>query len=137
VLGSFFVRAVTGQFELDTPEDLLKLLATMVRNKISNLARHEQAECRDARRVSGGAVEDEAGHEATPSRHASARELLEEVRRRLSDEERMLLDLRQEGLDWAAIASRAGGTAEGRRKQLGRAVERLGEELGLAEADDE
>ena len=43
VLGSFFVRVAAGQYEVETPEQLLKLLSTMVRHKISKLARHEQA----------------------------------------------------------------------------------------------
>ena len=34
VLASFFVRAALGQYELETPEQLLKLLATMTRNKL-------------------------------------------------------------------------------------------------------
>jgi RNA polymerase sigma-70 factor (ECF subfamily) len=46
-----------------------------------------------------------------------------------------LLELRQQGLDWAAIAAQVGGSAEARRKQLARAVERVGGELGLEEAE--
>jgi RNA polymerase sigma-70 factor (ECF subfamily) len=135
VLASFFVRAASGLFELDSPEQLLKLLATMVRYKLSKLARHEQAECRDQRRLAPASAEEHeiAGGEGSPSRVVSAREMLEEVRRRLSEEERRLLELRQQGLDWAAIAAQVGGTPEARRKQLGRAVERVGAELGLEE----
>jgi RNA polymerase sigma-70 factor (ECF subfamily) len=137
VLGSFFVRVAAGQYELDSPEQLLRLLATMVRNKLSKLARHEQAERRDQRRVESGSPEE---HEVSidqpsPSSQVSARELLEEVQRRLSDEERQLLELRQQGLDWTAIAAQVGGTPEARRKQLARAVERIAGELGLEDAD--
>jgi RNA polymerase sigma-70 factor (ECF subfamily) len=139
VLGSFFVRVAAGQYELDSPEQLLKLLATMVRNKLSKLARHEQAERRDQRRVEAGSPEDHevAGGDATPSRHVSAREMLGEVQRRLSEEERRLLELRQQGLDWAAIAVEVGGSPEARRKQLARAVGRVAGELGLDEAEGE
>src|SRR5436309_1583756 len=107
VLGSFFVRVAAGQYELDAPEQLLKLLATMVRNKLSKLARYEQAERRDQRRVAAGSAEEHevAADQASPSRQVSARELLEEVQRRLSEEERHLLQLRHQGLDWAAIAA--------------------------------
>ena len=56
VLGSFFVRVAAGQYEVDAPEQLLKLLATMLRNKVSKLARHEQAERRDQRRVTAGSA---------------------------------------------------------------------------------
>ena len=34
VLASFFVRVATGQYELETPEQLLKLLTAMARNKL-------------------------------------------------------------------------------------------------------
>src|SRR5262249_12611670 len=104
VLGSFFVRAAAGQYELNTPEELLKLLATVLRNRVSRLARQEQAACRDPRRVVEAIPEAEPARDATPSRHVSARELLAEVQRRLSAEERRLHELRQQGLDWSAIA---------------------------------
>ncbi len=136
VLGSFFVRVAAGQYDLDRPEQLLKLLATMVRNKLSKLVRHEQAECRDQRRIAGSAVEHEvAALGASPSRLVSARELLAEVQGRLSEEERRLLELRQQDLGWAEIARQVGGSPDGRRVQLARAVERVAAELGLEDAD--
>jgi RNA polymerase sigma-70 factor (ECF subfamily) len=139
VLGSFFVRAASGQFDLDTPEQLLKLLATMTRNKLSKAGRHQRAARRDARRVEAGdaAARDLVGAEATPSRHVAARELLEEVHRRLSPEERQLVELRHQGRDWAAIAAEVGGSPEALRKKLARAVGRVAEQLGLDEATDE
>jgi RNA polymerase sigma-70 factor (ECF subfamily) len=137
VLGSFFVRVAAGQYEVDSPEQLLKLLATMVRNKLSKLARHEQAERRDQRRVAPGSAEehDLPAGQASPSRVVAARELLAETQRRLSAEEQRLFELRQQGLDWAAIADAVGGSPEARRKQLARAVERVAGELGLEDAD--
>src|SRR5262249_4531060 len=48
VLGSFFLRATLGEFELTSADDLLRLLATMVRNKVANQAAHEQAASTDA-----------------------------------------------------------------------------------------
>src|SRR5258708_26892090 len=51
VLLSFFVRAASGQYDLDTPEQLLRLLTTMARNKLLNHARHEHATRRDNRLV--------------------------------------------------------------------------------------
>ncbi len=135
VMCSFFVRAVAGQYEVDTPEQLLGLLAAMARNKLAKLVRHEQAECRDQRRAEAGAADERelAGVEATPSRHLAAREMLAEVQRRLGPEERRLLELRQQGLDWPAVAAAVGGTAETLRKRLARAVERVAQELGMDE----
>ena len=51
VLASFFVRAALGQFELATPEDLLKLLATMARNKVVNKARRADMSMQGGERV--------------------------------------------------------------------------------------
>src|SRR5947199_10809469 len=51
VLASFFVRTAAGQFDLGRPEDLVKLLATMARNKLASQARRERAGRRDRRRV--------------------------------------------------------------------------------------
>ena len=52
----------------------------------------------------------------------AGRELLEEYRNRLSDEEWALADLRAQGCDWAEIASQLGGTPQARCKQLARAM---------------
>ena len=43
VLGSFFIRAATGQYKLETPEQLLKLLTTMARNKL--ISQREATAC--------------------------------------------------------------------------------------------
>jgi RNA polymerase sigma-70 factor (ECF subfamily) len=53
VLKSFFLRAAAGQFEIDRPEDLRKLLVQMACNKSLEAARHEYAQKRDARRSVG------------------------------------------------------------------------------------
>src|SRR5580704_19564293 len=57
VMASFFVRAALGQYELDAPEQLLKLLATMARHKLADRVDRERAECRDNRRVEEGGAE--------------------------------------------------------------------------------
>src|SRR5262249_9181972 len=64
-------------------------------------------------------------------------ELLAEVQRRLSAEERQLVELRREGLAWAAIAARLGGSPEALRKQHARALDRVTREVGLDDADSE
>jgi DNA-directed RNA polymerase specialized sigma24 family protein len=58
---------------------------------------------------------------------------LEEARRRLSPDERQLLDLRQQGREWSDIANEMGGSAEALRKKLDRAVDRVARELHLEE----
>jgi RNA polymerase sigma factor (sigma-70 family) len=136
VMGSFFVRAASGQYDLETPEKVLGLLVAMARNKLASQARRQRTQRRGGRRVTAG-VPDQgqfAAPGAGPSREVAARDLLQEVRRRLSADERQLLDLRNEGHDWPAIAARLDGGAEALRKRLARALDRVAEQLGL---DDE
>jgi RNA polymerase sigma-70 factor (ECF subfamily) len=132
VLANFFLRAAAGDFELDQPGQLAALLAGIARNKLSEKVKHHQRQRRDVRRVQ---APDPGGLEVpvpeTPSQWVAGKELLAEFRRRLTDEERRLADLRADGRDWTAIAVEVGGTPEGRRKQLTRAVERIERELGL------
>jgi RNA polymerase sigma-70 factor (ECF subfamily) len=139
VLGNFFVRAAAGQFELDRPEQLIKLLARMARNRLTNEALKQQAACRDLRRVEAGSPgeRDIVAPGPSPSAQVAARELLQEARRRLSPEERRLLELREQGREWTEIAGEVGGTPEALRKQLDRAVERVAGELGLDEVRHE
>src|SRR4051812_45998155 len=85
VLASFFVRAATGQYDLERPDQLVRLLVTIARNKVAYQARRHRAGNRDLRRnaaLDAGAREP-VGADPSPSRVASGRELLAEVRRRL------------------------------------------------------
>jgi RNA polymerase sigma factor (sigma-70 family) len=135
VMASFFVRAALGQYELNAPEQLLQLLTTMARHKLADQVDRERAECRDTRRVEEGSAESREilGAASSPSRQVAAKELLREVQNRLSPEERQLVDLRQQGLDWAAIAERHGGSPDALRKRLARATQRVARELGIDE----
>jgi RNA polymerase sigma-70 factor (ECF subfamily) len=134
VLASFFVRAALGQYELSEPADLLKLLAIMARNKLADKARRPGVEHQAGRRVPLEELPDEAitDPESSPSQHAALKDLLAEARRRLSPAERQLLDLRDQGLEWAAIAAQVGGSPEALRKRLHRAIDLVAAELGLS-----
>jgi RNA polymerase sigma factor (sigma-70 family) len=139
VLANFFVRAAAGQFEIEHPEQLRKLLTTMARNRLRDHWRSERAMRRDNRRMeqSGNVdVDAVAARGPTPSVLVAERELLEQLQARLSPEERALADERAAGHEWADIASRVGGSAEAARKRLTRAVNRAARELGLDEALD-
>jgi RNA polymerase sigma-70 factor (ECF subfamily) len=133
VMASFFARAAVGDFDLDEPPQLISLLVGMARKKVAEQARYHQRQRRDVRRVGDGDVENSPvpTAEPTPSRIASGRELLQKFREHLSDDERQIADLRARGTDWIGVAAQLGGTAEGRRKQLARAVVRIEQELGL------
>jgi DNA-directed RNA polymerase specialized sigma24 family protein len=59
------------------------------------------------------------------------------VRRRLTSEERQLLELRDQGLDWAQIAAARNVSPEALRKRLARAIDRVSAQLGLEDYRDE
>jgi RNA polymerase sigma-70 factor (ECF subfamily) len=133
VLASFFVRVAAGQYDLERPEQLVGLLVTIARNKVAYQARRQQAQRRDQRREVTADPQDHepAGAGPSPSRVASGRELLAELRRRLTPEELRVADLRGEGRPWAEIAAALGGTAQSRRKQLARALDRVAAQINL------
>jgi RNA polymerase sigma-70 factor (ECF subfamily) len=135
VLGSFFIRAASGQYDLEAPGQLLRLLTAMARNKLTSEARKQHAQCRDARRLAPGKTDDGRfiALGKSPSTEVAARDLLEEVKRRLSSDERRLLNMRNQGYAWSAIAAEVGGAAEALRRRLSRALDRISEELGLDE----
>jgi RNA polymerase sigma-70 factor (ECF subfamily) len=137
VMANFFVRAAAGQFDLKEPDDLTKLLVTMTRNKVAEKMRRQHRHRRDSRRTVGGVEELAlAGEDPSPSSVAAGKELLEEVRRRLSEDDRRLVELRGQGLGWEEIAASLGGTAGARRNQLARALDRVASELKLDETTE-
>ena len=66
----------------------------------------------------------------------AGRDLLRAVRRRLTEQEQRLAELRGEGCTWPEIASRLGGNPQARRRQLTRALDRVTRQLGLEEVSD-
>jgi DNA-directed RNA polymerase specialized sigma24 family protein len=132
-MANFFVRLATGQLELNSPEQLLKLLATMARNKLLDQARRERAARRDHRRheADPGALEGIAGVQATPSQIVANRGLLQQVRQLLTDEERFLADQRALGREWAEIGVALGARPDALRMKLTRAIDRVARQLGL------
>lgn len=133
IMANFFVRAAAGQFDLETPEQLLGLLATMVRNKATDRVRREQRDRRDVRRIAKTSVE-ELGLEQTqktPGSMVAHQELLQIVRDQLSDEENQIATHRLNGCSWKEVAEQTGGTAEATRKRFSRAISRIVGELGL------
>ena len=134
VLAIFFVRVAAGEYDLKEPDDLIKLLLTMTRNKVAEKMRRQHRLRRDSRRTVG-AVEDLAlaGLDPTPSSVIAGKELLEQARQRLSEEERQLVELRGQGSSWEEVAASLGGTPGARRNQLARALDRVAQELRLDE----
>jgi RNA polymerase sigma factor (sigma-70 family) len=141
VLANFFVRARGGQFELERPDQLLRLLVTMARNKLLDQVRKQHSERRDQRRIEAGpSAQLEAyadRHAATPSQIVSDRELHQVMQQQLTPDERYLAEQRALGRDWAEIAREHGSTPEALRKKLARALDRVARQLGLDESQDE
>lgn len=135
VLASFFVGVAAGRYRLETPQQLLGLLVTMARYKLSKQVRRQRQQRRDVRRVRplDEAAQGVHAPGETPSQLVACKELLGEFRKRLTDEERQLTERRDRGQPWDEIAAELGGTAQGRRKQLERAFARVAKELGLGE----
>jgi RNA polymerase sigma-70 factor (ECF subfamily) len=138
VLASFFVRVHLGQYDLESPEQLLSLLGIMARNKVRDQARRLNAARRDCRLDRGGHPEALAalpGREVTPCEIVAGKELVEEVRRRLSPAEWRLVEQRTLGREWDEISNVVGSSGEALRKQLARAIDRVFHELGLEDTD--
>jgi RNA polymerase sigma-70 factor (ECF subfamily) len=140
VLESFFVRAAAGEFDLHDPAQLVGLLASMARNKLADQVRFQHRQRRGARQVAADgadllpAVE---GSDPTPSRQVAARDQLEALYARLTDEERVLAQRRGAGHTSVEMAAELGGTPQARRKQLARAIRRVGPEVGLDPIEEE
>ena len=73
-------------------------------------------------------------NEPGPASVLISRELLDQVRSRLSPEELKLMEQRAEGLDWNQIAAETGDQANAVRMRLTRALDRVAEELGLEQS---
>jgi RNA polymerase sigma factor (sigma-70 family) len=134
VLASFFVRAATGEYDLEEPQNLVRLLVTMARNKLASKARLEHRQKRDHRRVKAtdlDVMNELMDGQPSPSEVLSRRELLEQMRASLSEEERQIAELRGQGLGWEQVAERLGGNGNTRRMQLTRGIERVARDLGL------
>ena len=114
VLASFFVRTALGQYELDSPDQLIHLLTAITRNKLRNQVSRLQAQRRDIRK--GVTIDDDdagvvvADRASDPSEQASAREILQIVCDRLDPADRYLAEQRSIGRTWPELAEELGAT---------------------------
>ena len=133
VFASFFVRTAAGQFDIDQPKQLMKLLVAIAHNKLAKQVQSQQRHRRDYRRVQDGKVDEGqfVADDGSPSQIVAGQELLLKADRLLSEDELKLRELRKEGLDWAAIAEQLGSSPEALRKKLARAMDRVAHELDL------
>jgi DNA-directed RNA polymerase specialized sigma subunit len=91
VMASFFVRAAAGQFDLEQPDQVLRLLVAMAQRKVARQVRRHRADRRDYRRselYDREYLEGRAAAAPSPSRLVAGQELLEEFLRRLTSDGR-------------------------------------------------
>ncbi|MBL8816280.1 MAG: sigma-70 family RNA polymerase sigma factor [Planctomyces sp.] len=134
VFGRFFKSATDGSFELESPAQLLLLLTTMTRNRIIDEHRRQTTAKRASVEISESVdpehlVADSPG----PRTAAAARELLLEVRSRMTPQELAVADLRGAGKSWDEIATEMNESAEKLRKLLERSLERVRQQLNVVE----
>jgi DNA-directed RNA polymerase specialized sigma24 family protein len=132
-MGDFFVRTALGQFDLDSPESLINLLARMASNKLIDHARKQQAAKRDMRLREKANLEDLqlASDDTTPSQVASVRELLEQFHARLTPQEARIAELRAGRATWPEIGRELGENPDALRIRWDRVLDRVANELGL------
>jgi RNA polymerase sigma factor (sigma-70 family) len=141
VLTNFFVRAAAGQFDVESPSQLVALLVTMAQNRIHDLARRERASKRDTRRTL--AIHDQSTgfaaiptNDPTASAVASGHELLARVRAHLSPDELRVFERRLAGFGWTEISEQLGTPPNTLRMRYTRAIDRVAGELNLEPSTD-
>jgi DNA-directed RNA polymerase specialized sigma24 family protein len=122
VFMSLIVRLRQGRFELNSPEDLKKLLNAMTRLKIAAKARRRSVKWRDI--LGDDAPQKAMDPCAGPEKLVDDKDLYEVILKLFSLEELQILNGRLDGETWHQIAAAMGGTPDARRRQLERAIER-------------
>ena len=135
VLGNFFVRTAVGQFNFDRPEQLLRLLSQMARNKVIDRHRRETVRRpKNGNSLLYGELDRDfvaANQQNSPSEIVAAEEMLNHVQNKLTPDEIEISKLRRDGKTWDEIAEEVGGTANSVRKRLSRACDRIFDELDM------
>lgn len=131
VFSNFFIRAALGEFELESPTQLLRLLSRMATNKV--IDRHRRETSRKAQDMVDEPVEHRNISDGSPtaSEIVSGQELLNKFQSHLTSEEKEIAALRRDGVSWQDIGSQLGGNADALRKRLTRACNRVMSELGF------
>jgi DNA-directed RNA polymerase specialized sigma24 family protein len=136
VLADFFRRGLAHRETLRTQTQVLRLLLSMARDKVLDEVRRSRAARRNHNRLESNLPSEWVNLVAhkgpTPIGIASEKELVREVYSRLSEKERILIELRARGLDWIAIARVYGRKPDSVRKRFTRAMRRVGDQLGLS-----
>jgi DNA-directed RNA polymerase specialized sigma24 family protein len=126
VLALFFARAAQNRFDIQTPEQLARLLARMAVRKFLNKARR-QGNHPDSLPAGWDLIDPEP----SSARQIDSRDLLDAVRTRLTAEELDLFEQNKvQGRTWAEIAAESDNKdPDALRMRLARALVRVRREL--------
>jgi len=135
VFANFFSRAASGEYQLERPDQLARLLVTMARNRLVSRVRRERRMVRDVRRLAAepSVLDQMADGRPSPSEVVSDKEALELLKSTLTEEEHQIFELRRAGLSWDEVASRLGGSGQARRMQLSRGLDRFAQCSGFSD----
>ena len=138
VMTNFFVKLQSGEFKIDTPEQLISLLVRMARNRLIDWVRRTQTLRYDHRKQVPLTDQNLAqlqcdSRQQTEDLRVENSELVEQIRARLNPSDRRLLDFRSLDIPWSSIAERENASAEALRTQLRRSLRRVAVEMGLVE----
>lgn len=135
VFASFFIRVGLGQYTLDTSEDLIHLLTYLVKNKVIDETRRQNAARRDSRRTVSFDQVNERFPMAAPTSAAGDlvgnKDLLQEIRKRLTTGELAIVDRRLHGDSWEEIASELGISPRTASRRMQKAIDRVTQELDV------
>ena len=133
VLASFFLRAAAGEYDLRDPPQLVALLTKMTHNKLAMRVRREYRQRRDIRRDVQLENNFTRPHLTMdePANQVVGRELIQRAMALMDTQVREMAVCRAHGMEWSEIAARLGGSADARRKQFQRAVNRIATTLQI------
>ncbi len=134
VMANFLMRASSGQFDLETPGQLIALVSTMIRNRVVDKVRFYRTQKRDIQRnINLADAVPPSGRGETASVMISRDELVSRFQALLSEEDRLLLHQRSQGRTWQELADQLDATPDQLRKRLARATMAISREVELAD----
>jgi len=138
VLADFLVGSAIGRYDIGNSEELQKLLARIASRRVIDLARKPEFR-KPVVPVGGGGAEgvDVADRGSSPASQIAVHELIEKADQLRTEDERLIAELRKDGLAWEEIGRRLGKGPEAVRKAHERATRRVMLALGLEGPNDE
>lgn len=135
VVKSFVEDFHAGKVAFENEAALAGYLQTVVKNKLTDLARMDTAQRRGGGRPDAPLHDPVTGSDLAPSDGgagastvAANAEARDRLMARLGEEDRRLFDMRARGLEWEQIAELTGETSAALRKRWSRMQQRLADE---------